>query len=538
MAYVEKVENAGLLSYGITTNPLPLQVSPASGSPSLSSLVFVVSNNTSKPIYCKQIEFEIQLGDDPQQLTNDASSILVSCNPSSAWQISQIGTTGVFVASPLKPEDEEITLEGLSFQIFNIPVNKAVGATTVYVRETSSLTSGSGFEKRDNSYGLVKFPYGFYFGNFAASKPLVGNLQPVTLSWNGADIATYTMIYDDKLVDVTNVRSWISPPLTRATTFQLKASVQQYGETVDTYLSVTVIVANPDIVATSLDVLKTSKLEGDVTAGAAFDVAGAARLASTLSVAGISTLADASAKSLNVGNAATFGSLAVARGASVTGGTTLDGLTVNGSTTVNGNAVINGNAAMKSLNVAGAVSMMKGATLLYKGTKKDAVWMTAQTDGFLVAQMHWPSEVTKFSLAFVQFYASGSWFCQIGGTVGSFGRAWSDAMMSNANVACVPVRQGERCAYAVDQNKDNQVDSEASVFWFPLGAGGVGESITELTDPPEGAEAPPKLASDYRQAEIERIAHANEFVQDLARSFGVSLDNVKRSELAMRLAQL
>jgi hypothetical protein len=532
VAFIEMVENEGLLSYGITTNPSPLQVSPASGSPSMSSLVFVVSNNTSKPVYCKQIEFEIQLGDDPQQLTNDASSILVSCNPSTAWQISQIGTTGVFVATPLKPEDEEITLQGLSFQIFNIPVNKAMGATTVYVRETSSTTSGSGYQKRDNSFDLVKFPYGFYFGNFAASKPLVGNLQPVTLSWNGADIATYTMIYDDKLVDVTNVRSWTSPPLTRATTFQLKASVQQYGETVDTYLSVTVIVADPDIVARSLDVLKTSKLEGDVTAGAALEVAGAARLASTLAVAGVSTLADASAKSLNVSNAATLGSLAVTRGASVTGGAMLDGLTVNG------NAVVNGNVAMKSTSVSGSVSMMKGATLLYKGTKKDTVWMTAQTDGFLVAQMHWPSEVTKFSLAFVQFYASGNWFCQIGGTVGSFGRAWSDAMMSNANVACVPVRQGESCAYSIGQDKDNQLDSEASVFWFPLGAGSVGQSIVELAEPPHGTEDPPKLASNLRQAEIERIAHANEFVDDLAQSFGVPLENMKRSELAMRLAQL
>ncbi|MBB3033551.1 hypothetical protein [Alteriqipengyuania lutimaris] len=532
MTHIDNVGNEGLLSYGITTNPSPLQVSPASGSPSMSSLVFVVSNNTTRAIYCQKIEFEIQLGDDPQQLTGDASGILVSCNPSNTWRISQIGTTGLFVATPIKPEDEEITVEGLSFQIYNIPVNKAMGTTTIHAYETSSTQSGSGFEQRDNSFDLVKFPYGFYVGNFAASKPMVRNGEQVTLSWNGSDIATYTIIYDDKVVNVTNVRSWTSPPLTHATTFQLKASVQQEGETVDTYLSVTVMVAEPDIAANSLQVLKTSKLEGDVAAGATLTVAGAAVLGSTLGVAGTATLADATANSLRVANAATLGSLAVGGGARVTGGATLDGLTVNG------NAVINGNAAMASANVAGAVSMMKGGTLLYRGTRKDSVWLRPQTDGFLVAQVYWPNDITKMSIAMVNIYAAGTWFSQTGGSVGTFGRAWSSAMQTNANVACVPVRQGESCAYGVVQGKDNQQDSDAAIYWFPLGAGNASQSIVEMDERPEGVEDPPRIPTDFAQAEAGRIEQANEFVSQLADTLGTKVPDVQRAELAMRLARI
>ena len=250
MSHRLSATNEGLLSYGITTNPDPVQVSPASGNPAIASLVITVSNNTSKAIYCNKLTFSFPVGDLAQDLAPDSGGILVSANPSDKWQI---GTTsdGVFTATPKSPSDNKITKDGLSFQIYNIQVNKQVGTFTFSIVEHSSVDNKK-FSDKANSHNMAKFPYGFYVNNFAASVPMVDNGNPVTLTWSGSDLGSYTILYGTQSVDVTEVRSWTSPGITDTTTFALKASVQEQGETVDNYLYVTVIVNQPEIKCTSL----------------------------------------------------------------------------------------------------------------------------------------------------------------------------------------------------------------------------------------------------------------------------------------------
>src|SRR6185295_14945729 len=59
---------------------------------------------------------------------------------------------------------------------------------------------------------------------------------------------TFTLMYQDQTVDVTNVRSWASPQLYETTTFTLRAKASVGGETVELDSTTTVDVAAPDIV--------------------------------------------------------------------------------------------------------------------------------------------------------------------------------------------------------------------------------------------------------------------------------------------------
>ncbi|MEO0875020.1 MAG: hypothetical protein AAFY48_10475, partial [Bacteroidota bacterium] len=280
MSYKAKATNEGLLSYGITTNPDPIQASPQEGNPSLTSITITVSNNTYDPIYCNQIVFSLPIGGEAQDLAEDSDSILATATPPDKWTISKSEEDpGVFTAKPIKPEDNLITTDGLSFRLRDIPANTEVGTFSLEVHENSSEDDKS-FPKKTNTYDLAKFPYGFYVNNFAASAPSVDDGGTVTLTWDGSDLAAYEIHYDNQQVKVTNQRKWTSPFLHQTTTFALKASVQEQGETVDNYQYVTVIVANPDIKAT------TVTTTGGIQVGTNLDVNGKGHFVNGLRVDG------------------------------------------------------------------------------------------------------------------------------------------------------------------------------------------------------------------------------------------------------------
>lgn len=300
-------ENNTLLDYAITSSPMPLQVSPKDGNPSVASLGIVVSNGGTVPVYCDKIVFSFDIGDLAQNLTDVGTGILVAASPSEKWQIHPLAE-GVFIATPKKPEYAEITADGLVFQIYNIKVNKQVGTFALTVQEHSSAGS-TGLSPHTSIFHIAKFPYGFFVSDFTARVPEVKVGQPVELTWHGSDNAIYTILYSDQTVNVTNVRKWQSPPLVRDTVFILKVSVQSQGETVETYLATVVSVQHPQLEATSLHVLQTATVDGAMSVGK-----------------------QGAAADLTVNGAVT-----------INGNETLNGNeTVSGNETVNGNAVIHG----------------------------------------------------------------------------------------------------------------------------------------------------------------------------------------------------
>lgn len=524
MSHKSNAANTGLLAYGITSNPDPLQASPVSGNPSISSLVITVSNNTMNAIYCNKLTFSFPVGTLAQDFTNVSTGILVSSNPSAKWQIS--GTAaGVFIATPVTPADNLITTDGLSFQIYNIEANDQVGTFNFYVEENSS-TDNKTFTNKTNQYGLGKFPYGFYVNNFAASAPMVSDGTPVVLTWSGSDLATYTMLYGTSSVDVTNVRSWPSPPLTNTTTFALKATVTENGETVDTYLYVTVIVANPELVATSLNVLQGSTLTGATAIG------------STLNVAG----------NTNVSNLTANGSLAVV------GNTNVDNIAVSGTLGVSGSTIVNAitantNAALNSTQINGpltvnnTVSMLKGGTLIASGGGFPATPVYAKTDGFVVAYIEYPTDISKMSNVVSQVFSSGVWFQDLGGSTGTFGAAWIDTMVANPSTMCVPVTAGTYFCYAGYQMSGNQLPSNIYYYWFSLGKVPAGESAFEFVkndDPsvPPVPPAPQVVLPDMHEIIKKREAKADSFITKLEEVLDKPMNEKLKKSLAALLAEI
>lgn len=530
MSHKSFATNAGLLSYGITTNPEPLQASPATGNPSISSMVITVSNNTMNSIYCNKLTFSFSIGPLAQDLTAVSSGIFVSANPSSKWQIS-VTAAGVFTATPTTPTNNLITTDGLSFQIYNIQANNQVGTFNFTVVENSS-TNNKTFTDKTNLYGLGKFPYGFYVNNFAASAPMINDGGTVVLTWSGSDLAAYTMLFGTSSVDVTNVRSWTSPPLNNTSTFSLKATVQEMGETVDTYLYVTVIVANPELMATSLKVLQGSTLVGATTVGATLGVTGNTNVTNltangSLAVAG----------NTNVNNIAATGTLGVS------GSTTVNAITANGSLIANANTGLNNTQINGTLSAYGSVAMLKGAITLASGTSIAQKGVLAKTDGFVMSYTSWPSNVAKMSNCYAQINSSGIWFQNLGGSTGTFGSVWSDTMVCNPNTLCIPVAAGTYFYYSGYQLPGNQLDSTITFYWFPLGTTSTGESSYEIIDDndsnaPVAPKAPNVVFPDVQETLKKREAKADVFITKLEEVLDKPMSKKLKKALASLLAEI
>ncbi|NUR91439.1 MAG: hypothetical protein HOY71_45830 [Nonomuraea sp.] len=519
-------ETTTLLAYAITTDPAPLQVSPVSGNPSQGALTIVVSNNTSQVIYCEQIQFSFPIGPLAQDFTNTATGILTAAAPSGQWELTQT-SDGVFTALPTAPEYQEITTDGLVFQIYNVVVNEQVGTFTLAVQETSS-PDGSQWRVETGAFDLAKFPYGFFFGNLAPSAPLAPYQGSVELTWTGSDGPTYTMSSSDGTppADVTDTRSWTSCPLTGDTTFLLTASLQELNETVNAYQSTTVIVADPSLTATDLTVLTTSTLQGPVTVGSPAQEA-------SLTVNGASTLGATGTGPL------TSSSATVTGGLTVQGRSTLNDADVNGALNCTGGASLT-DVTVKGLSATtGSVALLGQGRFTVTGISVSGGF-TPTTDGFLMAQVIPPQDQTKCSFAFATITTGGLTFQIQGGTVGSFGGGWDKVMDFNPNALTVPVQAYAKCYYAAAQSDQNQVVSGIRFMWLPIGTG------TLLTEPAfrmlseeELADAPPPPTPPRFTAAAdggEEVSAA--FVDRLAEALGAGLPAETRADLAQLLRRL
>lgn len=480
MSHISNAANEGLLAYGITTNPDPIQASPASGNPALTSIVITVSNNTDGAIYCNKITFGIPVGDLAQDLVTNAGSsgILVSANPSAKWKISST-SDGVFTATPVTPNDNKITTDGLSFQIYNIQANQQVGTFTFTIEEKSSTDNINFTDKTDN-FTLAKFPYGFYVNNFSASSPMVQDGDPVTLKWSGSDLGSYTMLYGTQSVDVTDVRTWTSPAITETTTFSLRASVQLQGETVDNYLYITVIVANPELVVTSLDVKTNATIDNELR------INGPTSSGTSLSLGGIGEFAvDSDGTVAGRFVVKTSGNIGIAN-ASPT-----ETLSIGGSLGVTGNASLEGATALSQATVAsltssGTVNMLGAAQAITAGS------YTAPTDGFVIANVitFGPSHFGNAqSIGWATCSSNGIIMQATGGNIVywislSAESAWSG---SNPNSFSMPIQKGAVFTTGAQIPTDGNANPPTIQFyWIPIGIGTVSslsdEEIKELGD--------------------------------------------------------
>ena len=334
------VSSNTLLQYSLDTLPDPLQASPAQGNVVYGALSFVVSNGGTTVVNLSQLQFTLPVGALAQELTPDAAGVLWSTSPGTLWNVTMT-IPGTFLLVPQSGQPIPVSTDGMVIQFYNIPINQQVGTVAITVNETATDTADPA-QLRAASFNVAKFPYGFYFANLTAQVPLVQEGGTVTLTWQGSDAATYSMMWSaESPVDVTELRAWTSPPLAVSTTFLLRASVVFQGETVIRDLSTTVIVANPDLQANTLQVTGTSTLQGATTLGSGsvqtmvngpLTVAGATLHSGTTTLSGSTIAGDMAVNgALSSGGSATFNN------ATVNGNVNLNGILV-------GNSWIGGNA--------------------------------------------------------------------------------------------------------------------------------------------------------------------------------------------------
>jgi hypothetical protein len=441
--------NAGLLDYSLTTSPAPLQASPASGDAAIGSIDIAVSNGGDDPIYCDSIRITLPVGDLAQDLTNDPKSLRVAASPSGKWTLASTKVEGVLMATPNKPEYAEITTDGIFFQIYNIHVNRQVGTFELHLVESAHKGTDPDV-KRDNAYKLPKFPYGFSVSNFRASATEVQDGQPVILSWEGSEGATYTLTYGESPpVDVTGLFSWPKPPglaLHGDTTFMLDASAQVEGQTVHVYQSVTVTVADPEIVATSLTVNQASALLGPTTVG----------------------------------------TTQAPQPLTVNGPTTLTDLTVDTTATVT-----HGLAASGALSVGGPVQAFSAAQPVQPGS-----YPAATTDGWVIGEIDpFEGPWKTFPLWGILVATCGATTaCATGGMIAIPSNGGYIGNYPLAGSLALPVPQGATwtiCSYYANYPGWPSLAS-AYFWWVPLGVG-VTAAPKPIGPPPE----PPSAITDH-----------------------------------------
>ena len=316
------VEGDSVLTYALQTEPTPVQVSPASGPPSIATLRFVMTApKASSSIVVSKVVFRLPIGDPAApaaiDLTQTAAGISASVSSSGPerWSIGPGAEPGVFLLEPADNPPVPITTQGIVVELTGIQVSPIVGTAQVKIVE---FTDGGGTQPRRFAITVPKFPLGFSAGNFSAEAPMVENGATAVLTWNGSTQAFYTMLWGSQSRTVSDIRRWTSPPLTDDTTFILQVSAQQSGETVVLHFSVTVIVAHPSLLAKDLTVQTTSKLQGAVTAETTLDVKGQSTLAS-LSVTGTAHVANLVSSALTANGLSTILNLTVTKQLTATG---------------------------------------------------------------------------------------------------------------------------------------------------------------------------------------------------------------------------
>lgn len=274
------------LTYWPQVNPSPLTVSLPHKSPNIGSLEIVIVNSTPLDIAVSEVEFLIPIGLDGDVLTSTTSGILTAVSDSIQWKIIPPGliTSGKakYRLLPNIEAETAVTIpkgKSVSVQIYGFTTNATPGTPTIEIIEIINSV------RVTTSCSVTIFPWGFAFSDLVANVRDGGALipvaqvdreKPVILSWQSSvvDTGSYTVYCSTNqgqtTYPVSTPGEWTSPSLTADTVFTLVVSVKNTaGVKLYASMSLAVAVRNPDLIVTSLDVLKSTTLRGDLTVGSA-----------------------------------------------------------------------------------------------------------------------------------------------------------------------------------------------------------------------------------------------------------------------------
>ncbi|MER5465487.1 hypothetical protein ABT010_33320 [Streptomyces sp. NPDC002668] len=554
-----------LLDYALSTDPTPVPVSTAQ----VTSRVRVnISPSTSAQVYCDEIKIAVPVGSGPLSLFSSAPDGSVNTN---TWaETTGAAQKGSDLWPGLDPDQDYVPLTfscdvsdslidyNLVFGVFGA-VNEAVGDVRIMIRESSRTDSTDPFTPKQGSLWLRKAYPDFYLKNLVAATPDAPtvpstdfpNGAPIRLAWesNGTFFQLFMAGETTPVYSGTETTCTLEDGVSRDSTFVLAASMtgspgqdtpQGGYQPIYLYESLTVSVSNPDLTPTSVTVSDTLDVTGTSTLGTTNT--GALTSASATVSGALQAGSLATGGTLNVSGSATVGQATVTGELSVQGGSTLNGATVNGTLNGTGSASLNNLTVSGLSGSSGPVALLGTGVMLAQDTSIPQAGVEAHTDGFALAQVLIPSDVSKSSFAYGLINTVGTWFQVQGGTVGSFGSAWSDVMAFNPNAITVPIQAGTQWWYTAGNCNGNQQDSPIQIWWFPMGSNPSGEQTFRILSSEELADAPPPPVTPSFNAFVAReeqvAAAAADFVDRLAEALEASLADGTRADLARLLHQL
>lgn len=204
-----------VLRYDLTTTPLPLQASPATGSLAIAQLTITATNPNShpnsNPVNLAGLIITLPVGDDADSLTHDASSI--GPVPPSGWNPPIINYPSGQVTYTFQPSAGQASVggDGLSFVFDNIQINRQTGTVLVQVTEGSNGCSPPNCPTAQMY--VTKFPNGWGQVSFWANPANINEGGNVTLNWEGPQGATYSIQYYTPTQGIMNVPAAGQPAL-------------------------------------------------------------------------------------------------------------------------------------------------------------------------------------------------------------------------------------------------------------------------------------------------------------------------------------
>lgn len=462
-----------LLTYGVSTNPSPLYISPVQGDYSKGTIIIVISNILESTIYCEKINLQIPIGKTAQDLTDDFNGIEIITDQPDYWSVSKL-RGGKFTVTAKKGMNE-ITTDGVTIILSSITINKKVGNFEIDIEEFSGTDSNK-IQSKETKIPLAKFPVHFYLEDFKASKPRVQYNEGVTLSWKGSDLANYTLLYDDSKINLGSEKMYSVTALQHTTNFILEASFQERGHIVTYHANLSVDVENPEVTATSLKVsgdtsLKNITIGGDATIEKELRVKKQTALENDLTVSGKTVL-----KSLTIGSDAIIekdlrikNQTTLEKNLNVSGATTLKDATIEDSITVKKDLRVVGNFGVEH-----SVFLIRDAVTLYdnKGSLK-LQKVLALTDGFVTVNISNTDECRKACIYWVSVYANGKWYNLTGGNAYWYGNGMfsKNYYYGVPNSLSLPVKAGSYFYYQINAAV-NEIDTTVTIQWVPMGISG------------------------------------------------------------------
>lgn len=195
-----------LLRYELTTDPFPLEASPATGTPESATLKVVGSNpDPGNPVTIRSVTITLPVGADAAQLTNETPDGPV---PPDGWTVGEPKLGEHVVQFVFKPNagKGQVAGQGLTFIFNNIQPNTQPGVAAIDVTE--------GGEDGGAAQLLVtKFPNDWGEVNFSVDPPIIKHNGSTVLKWSGPAGATYSIMYYTPRTGIVNIPSAGEQPL-------------------------------------------------------------------------------------------------------------------------------------------------------------------------------------------------------------------------------------------------------------------------------------------------------------------------------------